>query len=156
MKRGELDAFDFKILELLQRNGAAELQEVAAHACLSITASSRRIKALREAGVIQGWTTRLSCKALGLTLTGFVRVRTSDHSEAWTEAFERKVSAMDEVLELHRMAGDVDYMLKVVTRDLDSYDRLYRRLIRIPGLTDVTASFSMDAIKVTTALPLAA
>lgn len=156
MKRGELDTFDLKILEVLQRNGAAELQEVAKHACLSVTASSRRIKAMKDAGVIEGWTARLSCKALGLDLTGFVRIRTSDHSEGWTEIFERKVSSMPEVLELHRMAGDVDYMLKVVTRDLAGYDRLYRRLIRIPGLTDVTGSFSMDAIKVTAALPLAA
>lgn len=100
--------------------------------------------------------TLLSCKALGLTLMGFVRIRTSDHSETWTETFERKVSAMEEVVEFHRMAGDVDYMLKIVTDDLNAYDEIYRRLIRTSGLIDVSASFSMDPIKVTTALPLAA
>ncbi len=104
--------------------------------------------------MIEARVTLLSQRALGLTLTGYVMIRTDNHSDEWLSRFAAIVARVDEVVEFHRMTGDVDYLLKVVAPDLESYDQLYRRLIRVQGIRDVSASFSMERIKSTTVLPL--
>lgn len=154
--RKELDAIDRRILRSLQRDATQRLDALAEAAGLSSTACWRRIKRLEEEGVIEKRVTLLSPRALGLSLTGFVMVRTGKHTEAWLSRFAEAVALMEEVVEVHRMTGDIDYMLKVVMPDLASYDRLYRRLIRIAGIKDVSASFSMETLKGTTELPLSA
>ncbi len=87
-------------------------------------------------------------------LTGYVLIRTDTHSDEWLGQFAELVEKTEGVVEFHRMTGEIDYLLKVVAPDLESYDQLYRKLIRIPGIRDVSASFSMEKIKGTTALPL--
>ena len=154
MTRKNLDAYDRKILRSLQADATLSLDRIAEIACLSATACWRRVKRLEEEKIIEGRVTLLSQRALGLMLTGYVMIRTDAHSDDWLERFSTLIHTMDEVVEFHRMTGDVDYLLKIVTPDLESYDLLYRKLIRIPGIRDVSASFSMEKIKATTALPL--
>jgi Lrp/AsnC family transcriptional regulator len=90
----------------------------------------------------------------GLPVTVFVSVRTSQHDEKWLARFAAAVQALPEVQEFHRMSGDVDYLLKVVTTDIEGYDRFYKKLIKVAQLTGVSSAFSMEQIKYTTALPL--
>ena len=96
----------------------------------------------------------LDPKALGVGVTVFVSFRTNQHNDAWLEQFARGVEEIPEVTELYRMSGDVDYLAKVLVRDIDEYDRVYRRLIRVAELNDVSSSFAMEEIKHTTAIPL--
>jgi Lrp/AsnC family transcriptional regulator len=91
---------------------------------------------------------------VGLPVTVFVSVRTSEHDEKWLERFASAVTALPEVLEFHRMSGEVDYLLKVVTTDIEGYDRFYKKLIKAAQLTGVSSAFSMEQIKCTTSLPL--
>lgn len=109
---------------------------------------------MEEEKVIEARVTLLSQRALGLSLTGYVMIRTDDHSDEWLARFAALIQSMEEVVEFHRMTGDVDYLLKIVAPDLESYDMLYRKFIRISGIRDVSASFSMERIKSTTVLPL--
>jgi Lrp/AsnC family transcriptional regulator len=90
----------------------------------------------------------------GLPVTVFVSVRTSQHDEKWLARFAAGVIALPEVQEFHRMSGDVDYLLKVVTTDIEGYDRFYKKLIKVANLTGVSSAFSMEQIKYTTSLPL--
>ena len=87
-------------------------------------------------------------------LTGFIAIKTANHDEAWLKRFADGVSAIPEVVEFHRMAGDTDYLLKIVTKDIESYDAIYKRLIKVVDLNDVSASFSMEVIKSTTEVPV--
>ena len=91
---------------------------------------------------------------IGLGISVFVSIETGDHSQDWLDRFAETVSAMPEVMEFHRMAGDVDYMLRVVVPDIQGYDRFYKKLIAIVPLKDVTSRFAMEKIKYTTALPI--
>lgn len=154
MARTDLDSIDRKILRILQADASVSLDRIAESAGLSSTACWRRVKRLEKSGVIEARVTLLSQRMLGLALTGYVMIRTNTHSDEWLEQFAALVRSLEEVVEFHRMTGDVDYLLKVVAPDLDSYDRLYRKLIRVPNIRDISASFSMSKIKETTALPL--
>jgi Lrp/AsnC family transcriptional regulator len=91
---------------------------------------------------------------VGLPVTVFVSIKTTEHDEKWLLRFAAAVIALPEVLEFHRMSGDVDYLLKVVTTDIDGYDRFYKKLIKSVQLSGVSSAFSMEQIKFTTALPL--
>jgi Lrp/AsnC family transcriptional regulator len=150
----DFDPIDRRILACLQRDAGQSMDAIAERAGLSAAACWRRIKKLEADGVVVGRVALLSAPALGLPLTGFVSIRVTKHSQAWADRFAETVKALDHVVEFHRMTGDIDYLLKIVAPDLTGYDALYRRLIKIPGLKDVSASFSMDRIKETTELPL--
>lgn len=150
-----MDRIDRRLLTLLQTDASLTVGELAAQVGMSSTPVWKRIKRLEDAGVIRGRVALLEARAIGLRLTGFVLVRTSDHSAGWLQAFAEAVQAIDEIVEVHRMAGEVDYMLKVVAPDIEGYDRIYKRLIGSLKLSDVSASFSMEVVKATTALPLA-
>ena len=150
----KLDAVDRRILRQLQRDATQSLAELADSAGISQTACWRRIKRLEQDEVIQRRVTLLSHQALGLGLIGFVMIRTSNHSDAWLEKFAAGVRAIPEIIEFHRMAGDVDYLLKIVAPDIAGYDAIYKKMIKVAELSDVSASFSMEQIKYTTELPL--
>lgn len=150
----ELDSKDWAILAILQEDAALPVQAIADRVGLSANPCWRRIKRLEEAGVIARRVALVDPAAIGFKTTVFVAIRTSRHDAEWLAAFHDAIAGIDEISECHRMAGDIDYMLKLRVRDIADYDRIYQRLIRrVPGLADVTASFSMEEIKSTTALP---
>lgn len=150
----QLDTIDWAILGVLQADAALPVHEVGERVGLSSNACWRRIKRLEDSGVISRRVALLDAEKLGLNTTVFVAVRTQRHDPAWLEAFSRGVAEIDEISECHRMAGEVDYLLKIVVRDIAHYDRIYRKLIaRVPDLADVSSSFSMEKLKATTALP---
>lgn len=151
-----MDLIDRKILDLLQHDAALSIAEIGKKVGLSQTPCWKRIQRLEAEGVIRGRVALLDPVKLGLGLTVFVSIETSDHSQSWIKAFAERVAAMPEVLEFYRMAGDVDYMLRVVVPDMQAYDGFYRRLIATIPLKNVTSRFAMEQVKSTTVLPLAA
>ena len=149
----QLDSIDWAILQVLQRDASLPVHEVGDRVGLSSNACWRRIKRLEESGVIAARVALLDAEKLGLGTTVFVAIRTQRHDPAWLEAFSKGVAGIDEISECHRMAGDVDYLLKLVVRDIGHYDRIYRKLIAaVPDLADVSSSFSMEKMKAATAL----
>ena len=149
-----MDAIDRKILTLLQANANLSIAELADKVGLSQTPCWKRVQKLESTGVIVGRVALVSPEKLGLGLTVFVEIETSDHSKEWLGNFAARAAAMPEVMEFYRMAGDVDYMLRVVTTDIAGYDRFYKQLIAKIPLKNVTSRFAMEKIKSTTALPL--
>jgi len=114
----------------------------------------RRIQKLREAGVIRKQVALCDPAKLNVGVTVFVSVRTNQHTQAWLEKFAKGVKEIPEVVELYRMSGDVDYLLRVVVPDIAGYDSVYKKLIKAADLYDVSSSFAMEQMKYTTALPL--
>ncbi len=149
-----MDAIDRKILELLQGDAETPVATIAERVHLSVTPCWRRIQKLKEAGVIRRQVAICDPAKLNLGVTVFVSVRTNQHSQAWLEKFAKGVKEIPEVVELYRMSGDVDYLLRVVVPDIAGYDAVYKRLIRAADLYDVSSSFAMEQMKYTTALPL--
>jgi Lrp/AsnC family transcriptional regulator len=149
-----MDKLDAKILDLLQQNGELTAAEIADRVGLSKAPCWRRIQKLREAGVIRQTVTLLDARALNVGTTVFVTLKTGNHSEAWFEKFVRAVREIPEVTEIHRMSGDVDYLIRIVVPDIDAYDVVYKRLISAVDFQDVSASFALETLKYTTALPL--
>jgi Lrp/AsnC family transcriptional regulator len=149
-----MDAIDRKILAVLQENAALSVAEIGSRVGLSSTPCWKRIQRLEAEGVIQKRVALVDQDKIGLGVTVFVSVETGDHSADWLERFAKVVSAMPEVMELYRMAGDVDYMLRVVVPDIAGYDGFYKRLIAAVPLSNVTSRFAMEKIKSTTALPV--
>jgi Lrp/AsnC family transcriptional regulator len=150
-----MDRFDRKILTLLQANADISLAELAQAVGLSQTPCWKRIQKLQQQGVIVRRVAILAPEKVGLGLTVFVQIETADHSAAWLDAFARGVAELPEVMELYRMAGDVDYMLRVVVADMAAYDGFYKRLIARFPLKNVTSRFAMERIKSETAYALA-
>lgn len=149
-----MDATDLKILAILQEDASVSVGDIAGRVGLSQTPCWRRIQRLEEKGVILRRVALLDPKAVGLGLTVFVEIETGDHSQAWLDRFAEAVLAMPEVMEVHRMAGDVDYLLRVAVADMSAYDDFYRRLIAGLDIKNVTSRFAMELVKGTTAFPL--
>src|SRR5215831_18637130 len=149
-----MDAIDRKILSVLQEDAALSVAEISQRVGLSSTPCWKRIQRLEADGVITRRVALIDADKLGLGVTVFVSIETGDHSEEWLEHFAEVVGAMPEVMEFYRMAGDVDYMLRVAVADISGYDRLYKKLIAAIPLKNVTSRFAMEKIKSTTALPL--
>jgi Lrp/AsnC family transcriptional regulator len=149
-----LDAFDRKILKLLQQDATVQLEEIAAAIGLSASPCWRRIKRLEAEGVIRGRVALLDRKRLNLGVTVFVAVRTNQHTPEWLETFSRAVDGIPEIVELYRMSGQIDYLLKVVVPDIGAYDAVYKQLIGKLPLFDVSSMFAMEEIKATHVLPL--
>lgn len=149
-----MDSFDRAILAILQQDSSPPLNEIAARVGLSPTPCWNRIRKMEELGIITSRVALLDSGRLGLGVTVFVSIETSDHSEGWLTRFAAAVSAMPEVVDVYRMSGDVDYMLRVVVPGIDAYDGFYRRLIKSVPLKNVTSRFAMEKVKATTALPL--
>jgi Lrp/AsnC family transcriptional regulator len=149
-----MDAIDRKLLTLLQRDSRLSIAELADRVGLSQTPCWKRIQKLEASGVIAGRVVLLDPEKLGLGLTVFVSVETADHSPAWLTRFAEAVAALPEVMEFYRMAGDVDYMLRVVVADMAAYNDFYKRLIATTSLKNVTSRFASERIKSTTVYPL--
>ena len=149
-----MDAIDRKILAVVQHDASLSVAEIGSRVGLSSTPCWKRIQRLEADGVIQRRVAVLDQDKLGLGVTIFVSVETGDHSEDWLKNFADVVGAMPEVLEFYRMAGDVDYMLRVVVPDIAGYDAFYKRLIASVPLKNVTSRFAMEKIKSTTELPI--
>jgi Lrp/AsnC family transcriptional regulator len=150
----ELDTIDVKILDLLQTDASLPIAEIADRVALSQNACWRRIKQLEERGVIKKRVALLDPEKLGAGHTVFVAVRAGEHTEKWLETFSAAVRRMPEVIEFYRIAGEIDYLLKLQVADMAAYDRAYKSLIRAARLMDVSASFAMEELKRTTAVPL--
>lgn len=149
-----MDPIDHKILALLQADASLSIADIANQVGLSQTPCWKRIQKMEATGVIKGRVALLNGKKLNLGLTVFVQLRTKQHDDVWLSKFARAVTEMPEVVEVYRMAGDIDYLLRVVVRDTEAYDRFYKALIKKVPLHDVSSSFAMEEIKFTTALPL--
>jgi len=154
MENTVLDRIDRRLLALLQEDATLSIADLADRIGLSTTPCWKRIKRLEQAGLILRRVAILDRNKLGLGVTVIVAVRAARHSDEWLQAFADGVAALPEVVEFYRMSGEIDYLLKIVARDIADYDRIYRKLIAVTELHDVTSSFAMQEIKSTTALPI--
>ena len=150
-----MDRIDKEILRLLQADGSMAIAVIADKVGLSQTPCWKRIRKLENTGVIEKRVALLNPEKIGLGITVFVSVQSPDHSEDWLARFAETVAAMPEVMEFYRMAGDVDYMLRVVVSDMSAYDGFYKRLIGGVSLKTVTSRFAMERIKSETAYVIA-
>jgi Lrp/AsnC family transcriptional regulator len=149
-----IDEIDKKILAELQRDAAQSLDEIARKVGSSKTPVWNRIRKLRDAGVIKQQTVLLDAETLGFEACFFVLIRTSEHESDWQANFLKALQDRPEVLEAHRLAGDIDYILKVQVKNARAYDKFYQALISEVKVHNVTALLSMEQIKSTTMLPL--
>ncbi|MEM6478759.1 MAG: Lrp/AsnC family transcriptional regulator [Pseudomonadota bacterium] len=149
-----IDDLDRKILAELQKDAARSLDDIAKVVGSSKTPVWNRIKKLKEAGIVRNQTVNLDAEALGFEACFFVLIRTSEHEAAWQEAFLATLRQRPEVQEAHRLAGDIDYILKVRVRNARAYDDFYQALIAEVKVFNVTALLSMQELKSTNALPL--
>ena len=149
-----MDSIDRKILHQLQIDSTLSITEIADQAGISSTPCWRRIQKLEKDGIIARRVAILNRQALNLAITVFVMIKTGNHSAEWLEEFSHHIESIDEVAEFYRMSGTVDYLIKIIVPDIKAYDAVYKRIIRIDGLQDVSSSFAMEEMKYSTALPL--
>lgn len=155
MQKIHLDAADRRLLAALQADGRASGVELAERVRLSPSQCQRRLKRLEETGLVAGYGVRLDRRKLGLDVVAFVQVSLARHGDDPAEAFHRAVAAMPEVLEVHAVTGDADYILRVVAPDLEAFsDVVLKRLLALPTVGAVRSSLSLGEIKATDALPL--
>lgn len=150
----DLDELDLRLLSVLQQDATLSVDALAERVHLSRNACWRRIKRLEANDIIQKRVALINPVAVGLGLQVIVAIRTNDHSAAWLEAFRTAVLAMPEIITAQRMTGELDYILRVRVADVPAYDHFYQRLIAKVQIADVSASFVMEDIKETTALPI--
>lgn len=149
-----LDKIDKKILAILQEDCTVSVADLATRVNLSATPCWRRLQRLDKDGYILRRAALLDAEKLNLGVTVFVGIKTSEHSPAWLASFYTAVRDIPEIVEVHRMSGHVDYLLKVVVPSIQAYDGVYKKLISGVALFDVSSGFSMERLKATTALPL--
>ena len=149
-----LDEMDVKILKLLQQDCTRPVAEIGKEVGLSTTPCWRRIQKLEEAGVIQRRVALLDPARVNAGVTVFVSIKTDQHALSWLEKFHAAVVDFPEVVELYRMSGDIDYLLRVVVPDIAAYDAFYKKLIARIEIAKVSSAFAMEQIKYTTELPL--
>ncbi|EGQ8054802.1 Lrp/AsnC family transcriptional regulator [Vibrio alginolyticus] len=150
-----LDRIDKQLLALLQTDSTLSLNDVAERVNLTTTPCWKRLKRLEEEGYIEKRVALLSAEKLELSFIAFVQLKTIDHSEGWYHHFVTTVSDFPEVMEFYRMAGEYDYMMKVLVKDMKCFDAFYKRLVNsVKGLSNVTSTFAMESIKYTTELPI--
>jgi len=149
-----LDKMDLKILEILQSDYTTPVAEIGKQIGLSTTPCWRRIQKLEEKGILKQRVALLDPARVNAGVTVFVSITTREHSKDWLDKFQQVVTAFPEVVELYRMSGQVDYLLRVVVSDIAAYDDFYKRLIAEIDITDVSSTFAMKQMKFTTALPL--
>jgi Lrp/AsnC family transcriptional regulator len=149
-----MDAIDRKILAVVQGDASLSVAEIGNRVGLSSTPCWKRIQRLEAEGVITKRVALIDPAKIGLGITVFVSVETGDHSQDWLRTFAETVQEMPEVMEFYRMAGDVDYMLRVVVPDIAGYDTFYKKLIGTVPLKNGTSRFAMENINSTTALPI--
>jgi Lrp/AsnC family transcriptional regulator len=151
---GDIDTIDRRILSELQRDGTLSVDQLSEKVGLSRNACWRRVRQMEDARVITGRVALVDAEKLGLGLSVFILVRTSNHDPDWLAKFRAAVTAFPEITGVYRMSGDLDYVLRARVADVKAYDRLYQRLIAKVPLSDVSASFVMEEIKETTVVPV--
>ncbi|MDB4146276.1 Lrp/AsnC family transcriptional regulator [Amylibacter sp.] len=144
---------DRKILDIIQSDSSYSMDEISEFVNLSRNACWRRIRRMEEAGIIKARVALVEPSSINLGLSAFVMIRTNSHDTSWAEKFDKVVKCFPEIIGAHRMAGDLDYILRVRVRDVKDYDNFYQTLISKISISDISASFVMDDIKDTTALP---
>ncbi|MEM8852184.1 MAG: Lrp/AsnC family transcriptional regulator [Pseudomonadota bacterium] len=149
-----LDAADKRILVELQRDASLPVAELAERVGLTASPCWRRVQRLKEAGVLNALAYRVDPKALNLSLTVFVAVRTASHNAQWLTDFQRAVERIPEIVAVHRLAGQIDYLLKVMVPSIDAYDAVYKRLTASLDITEVTSMISMETMRDTLELPV--
>lgn len=145
---------DRKIIQLLQRDATTSLETLAEQLGLSVNTCWRRVRRLEDTGVINRRVALCDPAKLGVEQTVFVAIKTRDHSADWLESFSQAVNDIPEVIEFYRMAGDIDYVLKIQVGSVSDYDRVYKTLIKRVDIADVSATFAMECLKNTTELPI--
>ena len=148
-----MDKLDRAVLSRLQADAALSVGDLAEIVGISKSACWRRIQKLERQGIIRKQVTLLDAAAVDLSLTVFISIKTNQHNEKWAKQFKSVVEGIPGILEVYRMGGEADYLLKAIVKDMPDYDRLYKELIRA-DLFDVTSGFVMEEIKYTTELPL--
>ncbi|MDO9526015.1 MAG: Lrp/AsnC family transcriptional regulator [Gemmobacter sp.] len=154
MKYQNMDHMDREILRALQLDATLSQRDLAEKVGLSQNACWRRLKAIEAAGLIEGRTVKVNPARVGLGLTVFVMVRTRHHSSEWLGVFRRHVLSIPNVIDFYRIAGDYDYMMKIMAEDMNAYDRVYQRLIEKIELDAVTSYITMEAIADQRPVPL--
>jgi Lrp/AsnC family transcriptional regulator len=149
-----MDAIDRKILALLQKDATLPVATIAETVGLSATPCWRRIQRLEESGVIRARVALLDPDKMNVGVTVFVAIRTNQHDLEWLESFSRMMADFPEVVEIYRMSGDVDYLMRIQVPDIAAYDAVYKRMIARIKLFDVSSSFAMERLKYTTSLPV--
>lgn len=149
-----MDDIDRRILKVLQEAADLPVAEVAERVGLSASPCWRRIQKLETEGIIERRVALLNPEKMNVGVTVFVAIRTSQHDAQWLRDFAERVTRIPEVVELYRMSGEIDYMMRVVVPDIKAYDDVYKRLIAAVPLFDVSSSFAMETLKFTTALPV--
>jgi len=147
------DKQDRAILALLQRDASLSVGDIAESVGISKSACWRRIQKLEQEKVIRERVALLNPERVNLPLSVYIVIRTNQHNEQWSQHFKEVVATIPEILEVCRMSGEVDYLIKAVVTDMPGYDRLYQKIIKA-DLFDVSSSFVMETIKQTTQLPL--
>ncbi|WP_377886736.1 Lrp/AsnC family transcriptional regulator [Algimonas porphyrae] len=150
----KIDTVDRKILAALQSDATQSLDSIAERLSVSLNTVWRRVRRLETEGVIEKRVALIDNEAIGLPLTAFVHIRTDNHSADWAAQFARTVDSIPEIVEFYRLAGDVDYIIKMMIASVADYDRVYQQLIAKVQISDVSASFAMEKLKFTTELPL--
>lgn len=149
-----LDRIDRRILHELMRDASLPVSHLAERVGLSQTPCWKRVQKLEAAGIITGRVAIVDPAAIGLGLTVFVEIEAADHTPEWRAAFAAAVADYSEIVEVHRMAGEVDYLVKVVVGGMAAYDAFYLDLTQRLACRNVTSKFSMERMKATTALPI--
>ena len=149
----QLDRQDIVLLSILQKDSSQSVGELADTVGMSKSACWRRLQKLEKEGVIRQRVALLDANALNLSLTVYISVRTNQHNDEWAATFQRATEFIPGVLEVYRMSGDLDYLIKAVVADMPDYDRLYKQLIKA-DIYDVSSSFVMETLRHTTCLPL--
>jgi len=149
-----IDRVDRKILSYLQQDATMTIKEIARRVHLSPTPCWKRIQRLEENGIIRARVALLDPAKVDAGVTVFIAIRTDQHNIEWSEKFAREMHSIPEIMEIYRMSGKVDYLLRVVVPDIAAFDRIYKTIIGRIALSDVTSMFAMEQMKYTTALPV--
>ncbi len=154
-----LDEVDREILSLLQQDASMPIKDIAAKVHLSTTPCWKRIKKLEQSGLIKANVVLLEPAMIGANVNAFVSIRVNQHDPDWNEQFAKVMQDIPQIVEIYRMSGEIDYLMRVVVSSIEAYDKLYTEIItrmKTAGLytPDVTSNFAMEQIKFTTALPL--
>jgi len=149
-----MDNIDLRILDALQKDASLSVSAIAERAGISTAPCWRRIQKLESEGIIAKRVALLDRTRLNAGVTVFIAVRTSKHTVEWLEKFRKAVKDIPEIVDLYRMSGEIDYLLKAYVPDIASYDALYKKLIARIELSDVTSMFAMEELKSTTEIPL--
>jgi len=150
----KIDNIDLKILKILQNDSSRSLDSISDEVGVSLNTCWRRITRMESKSIIERRVALIDNEKIGLPLTVFVFISTDNHSKEWTQMLSNAVVSINEIVEFYRLAGDTDYILKMMVRNVDHYDRVYKQLIKLVKISDVSASFAMEKIKFTTELPI--